>query len=126
MAFYSKEEMKMITGQFWNDGEPRKVTLAKDWKDKDKAGGGGKYLILIIRDVETNEQSAAPNFDLQDALRDFQGEFTESVTVLKITPTKTGERTAKDGRVFDEFDFKVEETGEKYEAPKEIGESIDF
>lgn len=126
--FFTEEEEKEFFAGFWTDGEERMVTIKK----VPFVSQSGKNMIkLDVYDVVACVSKLDVNFDLQAALRkvDFKEDFKESITVLKVTPTKRGEREYN-GNTYDEFDFTVEETGEEHEEPADVAEAaaekVDF
>ena len=110
MAFFTPEEEKKLGGQFWNDGVTRRVTIEKDWRPS-KTDPEKQLCYIKTYDVDEKKEISFLDFNFLNTLKKLPEGLKYDNMILKVTPTKTGERDWN-GKKFDIFDYTIEATGE--------------
>lgn len=125
MPLYDDSEKKSLNPPpFFQDGVARELVI--DDKVK-KIGTKGSYPTFFLRDVKTGDTvNGLVDFDFARSLSDLSDQIELGKTVLRVTPTKSGDRTYR-GVTSDTFWFTVEIAGQDAPPkPEQKVEDIDF
>jgi hypothetical protein len=122
-GFFDKDERKKLSGQFWNDGETRKITAEKEWRQA-KADPDKENCYIRAYDVDTKEVRTFLDFAFLNALSKLPDGVKYDGAILKVTPQQISEREWN-GQKYPNFEYEIEVTGEYAEVPKKV-EEINF
>ena len=118
-GFFSQDELKKISTNFWNDGAERHVTIEKEWR-QGKTDPTKEVLWIKAYDVSEKKEVSFCDFNFLAALKKLpDGKYDNAI--LKVVPRKTGEREYN-GKQFDVLEYDITATGEFAEQRVAVGD----